>query len=63
MIRSLSGGVVQTPTGQGYLVLGILLQEAGRTADARAAYEKALMMEPGLGDAKRSLDELTAKQK
>jgi len=60
MTRSLSDGVAQTSTGQGYLVLGILLQEAGRTADARAAYEKALSLDPSLEDARHSLDALSA---
>ena len=54
-IHSLSKEVAQTHVGQGYLVLGILLDEAGRTADARGAYQQALALDPSLGYAKQSL--------
>jgi len=58
MIRTLSGGVAQSRSPQGYLVLGILLEEAGHTTDARAAYQQALSLDPTLADAKQSLDAL-----
>jgi len=58
MIRSLSSEVAQTRVGQGYLVLGILFEEAGRTADAQSAYQQALELDPSLGYAKESLEAL-----
>lgn len=58
MVRGLSAEVAQTRVGQGYLVLGILLEEAGRMADAQSAYEQALELDPSLGYAKQSLDAL-----
>ena len=63
MLRTLSEQVAQTHTGQGYLVLGIFLQVAGRNADARAAYEEALTLEPTLEAAKQSLNALEQNHK
>jgi tetratricopeptide (TPR) repeat protein len=63
ILRTLSEQVAQAHTSQGYLVLGIFLQVAGRNADARAAYEEALTLEPTLEAAKQSLNALEENHK
>jgi tetratricopeptide (TPR) repeat protein len=47
--------VAVSPTGNGYLWLAEMLEQAGRTKEARAAYERALKLEPGLVEAERGL--------
>jgi protein O-mannosyl-transferase len=53
----------ESPTAEGYLRLGQVLQQADRIAEARVAYEQALELNPKLGDAKRALDALNQQSK
>jgi tetratricopeptide (TPR) repeat protein len=53
----------ESPTAEGYLRLGQVLQQADRSAEARVAYEQALELNPKLGDAKRALDALNQQSK
>ena len=48
----------ESPSGANYLRVGQLLQQQGRTEEARAAYEQALKLAPKLSDARRALDAL-----
>jgi Flp pilus assembly protein TadD len=59
LISHLSGIVRTNPSAAGNLMLGMLLQEAGRASEARSAYEKALDMDSSLEDAQRFLNELS----
>jgi len=43
--------------------MGQVLQGAGRTPEARAAYRQALRLNPKLGDAKKALDSLNGSSK
>jgi tetratricopeptide (TPR) repeat protein len=54
-INSLSRGIAANPVGQGYLQLGVLLEEAGHATEARAAYEQAVTLDPSLAEAIKSL--------
>ena len=47
--------VAGSPSGEGYLRLGQLLQQAGRLQEALTAYKKALELDPKLQEAKESL--------
>jgi protein O-mannosyl-transferase len=58
MIRNLSQSFAANPSGAGYLNLGMLLETAGRLSEARAAYQRALKLDPTLAEAKESLDAL-----
>ena len=58
MIERVSQDAANSPTAPHYLQLGMLLQESGKVDDARTAYEQALKLDPGLTDAKQSLDAL-----
>ena len=40
----------------GYLMLGRALAEAGRLADARAAFDRAVMLDPNNAQARQDLD-------
>ncbi len=53
----------ESPTAEGYLRLGQVLQQADRIAESRVAYEQALELNPKLGDAKRALDALNQQSK
>ena len=53
----------ESPTAEGYLRLGQVLQQADRFAEARVAYEQALELNPKLGEAKRALDALNQQSK
>jgi tetratricopeptide (TPR) repeat protein len=55
--------VAESPTAEGYLRLGQVLQQAERITEARVAYEQALELNPKLGDAKRALDALSQQSK
>jgi Flp pilus assembly protein TadD len=55
--------VAESPTAEGYLRLGQVLQQADRIAEARVAYEQALEFNPKLGDATRALDALNQQSK
>jgi protein O-mannosyl-transferase len=61
-IEDLSRGVALQPSGEHYLDLGRSLQQAGRPAEAVAAYRRALKLSPNLAEAQRALDELGARQ-
>ena len=50
--------VAESPSGEGYLRLGKLLQQAGRLPEALTAYKKALELDPKLREARKSLDAL-----
>jgi len=58
MIRNLSRAFAANPSGGGYLNLGMLLETAGRLSEARAAYQRALELNPTLAEAKASLEAL-----
>jgi hypothetical protein len=59
-IREMNGMVTAHPTDEGYLRLGLLLEQVGMTGEARAAYRLALQANPGRAEAQRSLDHLAA---
>jgi tetratricopeptide (TPR) repeat protein len=56
MVERISRDIADQPTGPRYLQLGVLLQEAGKLSEARAAYEQALKLDPRLQAAKQSLE-------
>jgi protein O-mannosyl-transferase len=56
MIERISRDIADQPTGPRYLQLGVLLQEAGNSSDARAAFEQAVKLDPALLGAKQSLE-------
>jgi tetratricopeptide (TPR) repeat protein len=56
MIRNLSRSFAANPSGGAYLSLGMLLEAAGRLAEARLAYQQALKLDPTLAEARQSLD-------
>jgi Flp pilus assembly protein TadD len=53
----------ESPSGENYLRLGQLLQQAGRVPEARATYQQALRLSPQLEEAKKALDSLGARSK
>jgi hypothetical protein len=55
--------VAESPSAEGYLRLGQVLQQADRVAEARAAYEQALQLNPKLGEARKALDALNQQNK
>jgi protein O-mannosyl-transferase len=55
--------VAESPSGEAYLRLGQLLQQAGRIPEAHAAYEQALQLNPKLGEARKALDVLNGHSK
>jgi tetratricopeptide (TPR) repeat protein len=55
--------VAESPSGEAYLRLGQVLQQADRIAEARAAYEQALQLNPKLGEARKALDALNQQNK
>lgn len=59
MIQRLSVMVDAQPTAMGCTQLGILLQENGNLAEARAAYEQALQLDPNYAYAEQSLALMT----
>lgn len=58
MIDTLSQAVAARPKDEGYVRLGLLLQHAGRSAEARSAFQQALSMNPGRTDARTFLNSL-----
>ncbi len=48
----------ESPSGESYLKLGQILQSAGRTSDARSAYQQALEFDPKLAEARKALNSL-----
>jgi tetratricopeptide (TPR) repeat protein len=55
--------VAESPSSEGYLRLGRIFQQDGRTPEARAAYQQALALNPKLAEARRALDVLNGKGK
>jgi len=55
--------VAESPSSEGYLRLGQVFQQEGRTREARAAYEQALALNPQLGEAQRALKALKEESK
>jgi tetratricopeptide (TPR) repeat protein len=55
MIQWLAQSVATQPSAPRYVQLGILLRETGQLSEARAAYERALQLDPTLTEAKQSL--------
>ena len=55
MMRGLSQQLTSQPAAEGYLRLGLLFDVANRVAEARAAYEQALRLEPAFEDARKAL--------
>jgi tetratricopeptide (TPR) repeat protein len=55
MVRHLSESIAAQPTGESYLQLGLLQEQAGHRSEARLAYQQALKLEPELAEAKQSL--------
>jgi len=55
MINDLSRQLAYRPAARGFLRLGLLYDVANRLPQARAAYEQALRLEPGLEDAQKAL--------
>jgi cytochrome c-type biogenesis protein CcmH/NrfG len=47
--------VAESPSSQGYLRLGQLLQRRGQVSEARTAYEQALQLNPKLDEAQKAL--------
>jgi protein O-mannosyl-transferase len=56
MVQRISQYAASVPSGPNYLQLGMLLQEAGKLPEARAAYDQALALNPALDAAIKSLD-------
>jgi protein O-mannosyl-transferase len=52
MIKRISQDVATSPSAPRYLQLGMLLQEIGRSTEARKAYQQALKLDPTLAEAK-----------
>jgi tetratricopeptide (TPR) repeat protein len=50
--------VAESPSAGGYLRLGQVFQQEGRTQEAEAAYKQSLKLNPKLGEAKKALDAL-----
>jgi protein O-mannosyl-transferase len=58
MVRHLSESIAAEPTGQTYLQLGLLQEEAGHRDEAYVDYEQALKLDPTLEEAKKSVNAL-----
>jgi tetratricopeptide (TPR) repeat protein len=56
MIERISRDIADQATGRRYLQLAVLLQEAGNSSDARAAFEQAVKLDPELQGAKQYLE-------
>ena len=55
MIRRLSQDVATESSGARYLQLALLLQEAGKSSEARSAFEQALKLDPSLDQAEQAV--------
>jgi tetratricopeptide (TPR) repeat protein len=53
----------ESPSGESYLRLGQILQQEGRAPEAQSAYEQALVLNPKLDEARRTLDSLNGQGK
>jgi protein O-mannosyl-transferase len=54
--------VAESPSSQSYLRLGQLLQQRGRTSEARTAYQQALHLNPKLDEAQKALRALNSSE-
>ena len=57
MIRQLAGVLPEHPSAPGYLRLGLLSEVAGQNQDARAAFQRALQINPDFAPAKQALEQ------
>jgi tetratricopeptide (TPR) repeat protein len=55
--------VAESPSGETYLRLGQVFQQAGHVPEARAAYKQALQLNPRLAEAQKDLDALNGSSK
>ena len=55
---TLTDAVTARPADEGFLRLGILLAQSGRTVDARSSLERALEMNPGRVETRAILEQL-----
>jgi tetratricopeptide (TPR) repeat protein len=62
MTSKMAEAIIAHPSGEGYAQLGQLLQQSGREAEARSAYEQALKLNPRLTEARKALESLQQKQ-
>ena len=60
MIQQLSSMVQAQPAAPGYLRLGLLLEGANQTQDAKSAFARALQLDPGFAPARQALQNLLA---
>jgi len=56
MVERLSRDIADQPSGPRYLQLGVLLQEEGNSSEARAAFERAVKIDPTLQVDRQSLE-------
>jgi len=56
MIQRLSQDIATESEGGRYLQLGLLLQEAGKSTEARSAFQEALRLDPTLESARQALN-------
>jgi hypothetical protein len=56
MIQRLSQDIATESEGGRYLQLGLLLQEAGKSTEARSAFQEALRLDPTLKSARQALN-------
>jgi tetratricopeptide (TPR) repeat protein len=56
MIQRLSQDVATESAGPRYLQLGLLLQEAGKSSEARSAFQEALRLDPALDLAQQAVN-------
>jgi protein O-mannosyl-transferase len=62
MIQQLSGALQAQPTAAGYLRLGLLLEVADRSQEARVAFEHALQLDPNFTPVREALQNLNLAQ-
>jgi tetratricopeptide (TPR) repeat protein len=63
MIRKLSDAVAGSPAAPGYWRIGLLLEGANQIPEAKAAYEKALQLDPKFSPARTALEGLRTSQR
>jgi protein O-mannosyl-transferase len=63
MIQRLTEDVATESAGSRYLQLGLLLQEAGRSAEARSAFQQAIALDPALDQALQGMNRQEAGKK